>query len=189
MALWWNFSSRYKSPFRAWRVHCVWVEIPVLHGFVIRPLHTGQVACIRKGRVRQIKMVEKGGSMTNRVLSRGLILLAALAYSFSAWAVPSKKTVHIQHRLQVGDTTLAPGDYTIVVDGSEATFEQGRKVVAKVSCAVKESGTKSPQDVVVYDANAAITEIRYSGQSQVITFTPVAASTPSKSSSSTSGDR
>src|SRR5882762_1296227 len=94
----------------------------------------------------------KGGTMTNRVLSRGLILLAALAYSFSAWAVPAKKSVHIQHRLQVGDTTLAPGDYTIVIDGSEATFEQGHKVVAKVSCAVKESGEKSPQDVVVYDA-------------------------------------
>jgi hypothetical protein len=127
--------------------------------------------------------------MKIRVLSRGLVLLAALAYSFSAWAAPAKKSVHIQHRLQVGDTTLAPGDYTIVVDGSEATFEQGHKVVAKVSCAVKESGTKSPQDVVVYDANAAITEIRYAGQSQVITFTPMTTSTPSKSSSTSSGDR
>jgi len=127
--------------------------------------------------------------MTNRVLFRGFILLAALAYSFAAWAAPAKKSVHIQHRLQVGDTTLAPGDYTIVVDGSEATFEQGHKVVAKVSCAVKESGTKSPQDVVVYDANAAITEIRYAGQSQVITFTPMTTSTPSKSSSTSSGDR
>jgi hypothetical protein len=62
-------------------------------------------------------------------------------------------------------------------------------VVAKVSCVVKESGTKSPEDVVIYDANAAITEIRYAGQSQVIAFTPTTASTPSKSSSSTSGDR
>jgi hypothetical protein len=127
--------------------------------------------------------------MRIRVLFRGLILLAALAYSFSAWAAPAKKTVHIQHRLQVGDTTLAPGDYTIVVDGSEARFEQGRKVVARVPCAIKESGTKSPQDVVVYDANAAVTEIRYAGQSQVITFTPMTTSTPSKSSSTSSGDR
>ena|ERR1700704_5776067 len=126
--------------------------------------------------------------MTNRVLSRGLILVAALAYSFTAWAAPAKKTIHILHPLHVGDTTLAPGDYSIVVDGNEATFNQGRKVVAKVSCAMKESGTKSPQDVVVYDANAAITEIRYAGQSQVIAFTPTTASTPSKPSSS-SGDR
>jgi hypothetical protein len=127
--------------------------------------------------------------MTNRVVSRGLILLAALAVSFPAWAVPAKKTIHVQHPLQVGDTALAPGDYTIVVDGNEATFNQGHKVVAKISCAMKESGTKSPQDVVVYDANAAITEIRFAGQSQVVTFTPTAAATPAKSSSSSSGDR
>src|SRR5882724_7974175 len=127
--------------------------------------------------------------MTNRVLFRGLILLAALAYSFSAWAAPTKKSVHIQHRFQVGDTTLAPGDYTVVVDGNEATFNQGRKVVAKVSCAVKENGEKSAQDAVIY-ADTAITEIRFAGQSQVITFTPAAASMPSKSSStSSSGDR
>jgi hypothetical protein len=112
-----------------------------------------------------------------------------MVLSLSAWAAPAKKTIHILHSLHVGDTTLAPGDYTIVVDGNEATFNQGRKVVAKVSCAMKESGAKSPQDVVVYDANAAITEIRYAGLSQVIAFTPATASTPSKSSSSTSGDR
>ena len=127
--------------------------------------------------------------MANRVVSRGLILVSALALSFPAWAAPARKNVHIQHRLQVGDTTLAPGDYTVVVDGNEATFNQGHKVVAKVSCAMKESGMKSPQDVVVYDANSAITELRFAGQSQVVTFTPTAASTPSKSSSSSSGDR
>jgi len=127
--------------------------------------------------------------MANRVLSRGFILLTALALSFPAWAVPAKKTIHITHRFQVGETTLAPGDYTIVVDGNEATFNQGHKVVAKVSCAKKESGIKSPEDAVVYDANAAITEIRFAGQSQVITFAPTAASTPSKSSPSSSGDR
>jgi len=126
--------------------------------------------------------------MTTRVVSRGFILLTALALSFPAWAVPAKKTVHIQHRLQVGETTLAPGDYTVVIDGNEATFEQGHKVVAKVPCAMKENGEKSSQDAVVY-ANSAITEIRFAGQSEVITFTPTAASTPSKSSPSSSGDR
>jgi hypothetical protein len=131
----------------------------------------------------------KRGFMATRVVSRGLILAAALAISITAWAAPARKTVHIQHRLQVGDTTLAPGDYTIVVDGNEATFNQGRKVVAKVSCAVKENSEKSAQDAVIY-ADSAITEIRFAGQSQAITFTPTAASMPSKSSStSSSGDR
>ena len=128
--------------------------------------------------------------MTSRILSRGLILLTALALSFPAWAAPAKKAVHIQQPLQVGDTTLAPGDYTVLVDGNEATFERGHKVVAKVSCAVKDSGEKYSQSAVIY-ANTAITEIRFAGQSQVITFTPMTTtSTPSKSSSPTSsGDR
>jgi hypothetical protein len=130
----------------------------------------------------------KGGSMKSRVLSRGLILLTAMAFSFTAWAAPAKKTIHIQQPLQVGDTTLTPGDYTVIVDGSEATFERGNKVVVKVSCAVKDNGEKYSDGAVVY-ANKAITELRFAGQSQVITFNPTTTSTPSKSPSSSSGDR
>ena len=131
----------------------------------------------------------KGDSMNFRVLSRGLILLTALAFSFSAWAAPLKKTIQIKQPLQVGDVTLTPGDYTVFVDGNEATFERGHKVIAKISCVVKDSGEKYSDNAVIY-ANTAITEIRFAGQSQVITFTPIAtATTPSKSHSSTSGDR
>ena len=127
--------------------------------------------------------------MKSRVRSRGLILLTALAFSFPAWAAPAKNKIYIQKTLQVGDTTLTPGDYTVLVEENEATFERGHKIVAKVSCAVKDSGAKYSDSAVVY-ANTAITEIRFAGQSQVITFTPVTTATPSKSSSPTSsGDR
>lgn len=127
---------------------------------------------------------EKGGCMKSRVFSRGLILLAALVLSFPAWAAPMKKTIHIRQTLQVGDTTLEPGDYNLVVDGNEATFQRGRKVVAKVSCAMKERGGKYSRDAVIYD-NATITEIRLAGQSQVVTFVPMTrAASPSKSTSS-----
>jgi hypothetical protein len=95
-----------------------------------------------------------------------------------------KKTIHIRQPLQVGDTTLAPGEYNLVIDGNEATFQRGRKVVAKVSCALKERGEKSSQDAVIYD-NATLTEIRLAGQSQVVTFIPMTrAASPSKSTSS-----
>jgi hypothetical protein len=130
----------------------------------------------------------KGGSMKSRVLSGGLILLTAMAFSFPAWAVPTKKIIHIQQQLQVGDTTLTPGDYTVLVEGNQATFERGHKVVAKVPCAIKDSGAKYSDSAVVY-ANTAITELRFAGESQVITFNPTANSTPSKSPSSASGDR
>ena len=126
--------------------------------------------------------------MKSRALSRGLILLTAMAFSFPAWAAPAKKTIYIQQPLQVGDTTLTPGNYTILVEGNEATFERGHKVVAKVSCAIKDSGAKYSDSAVVY-ANTAITELRFAGESQVITFSPVTTATPSKSPSSTSGDR
>jgi hypothetical protein len=125
--------------------------------------------------------------MASRVMSRGLLLLAVLAFSFPAWAAPMKKTIHIQQSLQAGETTLAPGDYNLTVDGNEATFERGNKVVAKVSCTVKDTGSKNSQNAVLY-VNGAITEIRLAGQSQVVTFVPVTSSTPSKTSS-TSGDR
>jgi hypothetical protein len=126
--------------------------------------------------------------MKSRVLSRGLILLTAMAFSFTAWATTAKKTIHIQKSLQVGDTTLTPGDYTVLVDGNEATFERGHKVVAKAPCAMKDSGAKYSDSAVVY-ANTAITELRFAGESQVITFNPTTTSTPSKSPSSSSGDR
>jgi hypothetical protein len=126
--------------------------------------------------------------MKSRVLSGGLILLTAMAFTFPAWATPAKKTIHIQKSLQVGDTTLTPGDYTVLVEGNEATFERGHKIVAKAPCAMKDSGAKYSDSAVVY-ANTAITELRFAGESQVITFSPVTTATPSKSPSSTSGDR
>ena len=126
--------------------------------------------------------------MPSRVLPRGLILLTALAFVFPAWAATAKKAIHIQQPLKVGDTTLAAGDYNIVIEGNEATFERGHKVVAKVSCATKESGEKYSQDAIIY-ANSAITEIRWAGQSQVITFTPMTTTSSPSHSSSSSGDR
>ena len=129
--------------------------------------------------------------MAYRVLSRGLVLVAALALSFPAWAAPVKKTIHVQRQLHVGDATLSPGDYTIKVDGNEATFERGNKVVAKVPCTVQDTGTKNSQDAVIYGnyGNGAIIGILLARRAEVVTFAPVTSSTPSKSSSTTSGDR
>ena len=155
---------------------------------VIRPSPARQLARVRRGALPK-QRGGKGGCMKSRAVSRGLILLIALAFSFPAWAVPAKKTIHIQQQLQVGDTTLAPGDYTVAVDGNEATFQQGKKIVAKVSCAVKDSGQKYSDGAVIY-ANTAITEIRFAGQSQVITFNPTTTTSSPKSPASTSsGDR
>ncbi len=121
--------------------------------------------------------------MSTRMLSRGLVLLAGLALAIATFATPMKKTIHIRQPLQVGDKTLAAGDYNVVVDGNETTFSKGNKVITKVSCEVSDAGAKSTQDAVLYE-NGAIIELRFSGQSQVVKFNPEAAgAAPSKPTS------
>jgi len=121
--------------------------------------------------------------MLSSISARKLILTVGLALALPVFAAPMKSTIHIRQPLQVGDATLAPGDYSVLVDGNETTFSQGRKVIAKVTSTLKDGTEKSSQDAVLY-ANGAITEIRFSGQSQVVKFSPVStASTPAKSNS------
>ena len=122
--------------------------------------------------------------MQARLVSRGLIAVAVLVFAIQGSAAPTKKTIHVQHPLQVAGTMIAAGDYKVTLDGSEITFEQGKEVVVKATCTVKDNGTKASQSAVIYDNKDIVTEIRFAGESQVAILQPTTtASTPSRSTS------
>lgn len=122
--------------------------------------------------------------MQSRIVSRGLILAAGLVFAVQGWASPMKKTIHVSHPLQVAGTMLEAGDYSVTVNGTEATFEKGHKLVATATVAVKDTGVKAAQNAVIYDDKGVVSEIRFSGETQVATIIPTtSASTPSRSTS------
>jgi hypothetical protein len=122
--------------------------------------------------------------MKSQIVFRGAVLVASLVFAVQGWASPMKKTIHIGHPLQVAGTMLEPGDYAVTVDGNEATFEKGHKVIVKATVTVKDTGVKSSQNAVIYDDKGVVSEVRFSGETQVATFAPTtSASTPAHTNS------
>lgn len=105
-------------------------------------------------------------------------VLAATAL-FSFMAVPSwaksnsngslKTTIDLESTTTVRDKTLPPGQYKVIADGNEASFELNGKIVAEVPCSLKTLSSKAPQTAFVLDSNR-LTEIQVSGKTQAIEF-------------------
>jgi len=174
MALWRKFSFSIRESILIGGVHRRMARDPVRHEFVIRPLHAGQVAASGKGACVKFERWKRGFYDKSSSISWVQFYCRSGVF-IRTWAAQREIRSH-SAPISVGDTTLAPGDYTIVVDGSEATFEQGHKVVRKrFSCAVKEVAKSIPLTGIVY-ANAASPKSG-SRTIAVITFAPITTST------------
>lgn len=112
--------------------------------------------------------------MSRRLLPVVLAIMALTTIGVSAWAKnDSGDTITTNLKLTspttVGTTQLAPGDYKVIADASNAKFMQGSKVVAEVPCTLKPSNEKINQTTFVIDHDK-MTEIQVSGKSKSIEF-------------------
>lgn len=110
--------------------------------------------------------------MSRRLFNIFLAIMALGVASVSVWAKSDSNdsitaTIKITSTTTVGSTQLAPGDYKVVVEGSQAKFEKGGKVVAEVPCTLKDLNYKAPQTEFVLDNNQ-ISEIQVSGKTKAI---------------------
>ena len=66
--------------------------------------------------------------------NRSLLLVSALALAGLSVASAKSYSIHIDETLKAGPVTLAPGNYSMKVNGSEAVFkdENGKKVTVPV---------------------------------------------------------
>jgi hypothetical protein len=101
---------------------------------------------------------------------RSLALLAAIAVAVPVFAKPFAKTITIAQSSKIGKADLKAGEYRLLIDGTKATVQKGKDVVAESEGRWEDRSTKSAYDSVLLDANGQVKEVRFSGQTRVFVF-------------------
>ena len=101
---------------------------------------------------------------------RCIALLAALALTVPAFAKPFAKNINIAQTAKLGKSELKAGEYRLQIDGTKATVQKGKQVVAESEGRWEDRSAKSSYDSVLIGENGQIKEVRFSGQTRVFVF-------------------
>jgi hypothetical protein len=100
----------------------------------------------------------------------GVSVLAAVAFAIPAWAAHKMSTqLSLNHPTKIGDTTLKPGNYRLVVNSGQndvRVMKEGR-LLATVPGKWVNLKNRSPYSDVVINKNQ-VKEIDFSGKTQAI---------------------
>jgi hypothetical protein len=112
--------------------------------------------------------------MSRRLLPLFIAAVAFAVVTIPAWSKSSSSnsinvTITLAQKANVNTTTLDPGDYKVVVEGTQAKFEKDGKVIAEVPCTLKTLSTKALQTETAIDHDQ-LTEIQVSGKTEAIEF-------------------
>ena len=105
-----------------------------------------------------------------RVYRNGcLAVLAAAAFAIPVWAHGLSAPLSLDKPATIGDTTLKPGNYRVIVDSKtdQVRVTQDGRVLATVPGKWVTLKNKSPYTAVVIDKNQ-IQEIDFSGKTQAV---------------------
>ena len=108
--------------------------------------------------------------MKSQSLLRSIALLAVIAMAVPVFAKPISKTINIPSAAKVGKADLQAGEYRLLIDGTKATVERGKQVVAESEGRWEDRDAKSAYDAVLLNNNGQVTEVRFSGQKRVFVF-------------------
>ena len=101
---------------------------------------------------------------------RGMALLAALALTVPAFAKPFTKTIIFSQAAKLGKSELQSGEYRLEIDGTKATLQKGKQVVAESEGRWEDRSAKSAYDSVLIGENGQVKEVRFAGQARVFVF-------------------
>jgi hypothetical protein len=101
---------------------------------------------------------------------RSFALLAALAMTVPAFAKPFTKTINLAQSAKVGKADLKAGEYRLMIDGSKATVQRGKDVVAESEGRWEDRSSKAAYDSVLLAENGQVKEVRFAGQARVFVF-------------------
>jgi hypothetical protein len=101
---------------------------------------------------------------------RSIALLAAVALAVPAFAKPFAKTINVLQNAKIGKAELRAGEYRLQIDGTKATVQKGREVVAESEGRWEDRSTKSPYNSLLLSENGQVKEVRFAGQSRVFVF-------------------
>ena len=101
---------------------------------------------------------------------RSLALLAAIALAVPAFAKPFAKNISISHTAKLGKAELQAGEYRLQIDGTKATVQKGRQVVAESEGRWEDRSVKSNYDSLLIGEDGQVKEARFAGQARVFVF-------------------
>jgi len=108
--------------------------------------------------------------MKSNSFVRSLALLAAIALAVPAFAKPFSKTINVVHTAKLGKAELQAGEYRLLIDGTKATVQKGREVVAESEGRWEDRSAKSNYDSLLVGENGQVKEVRFAGQTRVFVF-------------------
>lgn len=89
-------------------------------------------------------------------------VLAFFLFACSILCAESHKIV-IARPTMVGATQIAPGNYTLEVEGGKALFKNGKKVLAETTVTVETAQIKFNATAVLYTADGKLKSISIKG--------------------------
>ena len=101
---------------------------------------------------------------------RSIALLAAIALAIPAFAKPFSKTISIAQAAKLGKSELKAGEYRLQIEGTRATVQRGKEVVAESEGRWEDRSTKSSYDSVLLSETGQVKEVRFAGQTRVFVF-------------------
>ena len=108
--------------------------------------------------------------MKTKLFFRSIALLAALALTVPAFAKPFAKTIIVSQNAKLGKSELKAGEYRLQIEGTKATVQKGKAVVAESEGRWEDRSTKAPYDSLLVGENGQVKEVRFAGQARVFVF-------------------
>ena len=108
--------------------------------------------------------------MKTKLFFRTIALLAAVALTVPAFAKPFAKTINITQNTKVGKSELKAGEYRLQIEGTKATVQKGKNIVAESEGRWEDRSTKSSYDSLLVGENGQVKEVRFAGQTRVFVF-------------------
>ncbi|HEY4907310.1 MAG TPA: hypothetical protein VIH74_07645, partial [Candidatus Acidoferrum sp.] len=108
--------------------------------------------------------------MKSKSILRSFALLAVVALAVPVFAKPVNKTININQSAKVGTAKLDAGEYRLSIDGTKATVQKGKNVVATSEGRWEDRDAKSNYDAVLLNDSGQVTEVRFAGQKKVFVF-------------------
>jgi hypothetical protein len=101
------------------------------------------------------------------VVTAVLAVMAIPSYARTNSSDSISATIDLASKANLNNTALVPGQYKVVAQGNQATFEKDGKIVAEVPCTLKNLSSKAnyTESFMNHDR---LTEIRVSGKNQAI---------------------
>jgi hypothetical protein len=101
---------------------------------------------------------------------RNIALLAAITLAIPAFAKPFSKTINIAQAAKLGKSELKAGEYRLQIEGTKATVQKGKEVVAESEGRWEDRSTKPNYDSVLLSETGQVKEVRFAGQTRVFVF-------------------